>query len=219
MKAKEDLWCMFWWVAHCVRNERNLTMRYQIHKMDLVPAEKRVSVFEQRANEVRQKCHSAGWDYVQIYSTSIWDETLYSAWSDIVATLNPHAASLSTYLTRFARMCNTSEVVLFEKTTLLVISQSKTRGDGRSTSQITAVSEDSPDGAEAWPEDRFAKISQAIKLFRVGCKRLKSEFTSMEIKQHSYTAIFDAFTPKTYILVVSTDEQMGVLLAEDYDAS
>jgi hypothetical protein len=27
----------------------------------------------------------------------------------------------------------------------------------------------------------------------------------MEIKQHTYTAIFDEFTPKTYILIVSTD--------------
>lgn len=31
----------------------------------------------------------------------------------------------------------------------------------------------------------------------------------MEIKQHSYTAVFDAFTPKTYIMVISTDEGLG----------
>lgn len=31
----------------------------------------------------------------------------------------------------------------------------------------------------------------------------------MEVKQHSYTAIFDVFTPKTFILLVSTSDQLG----------
>lgn len=39
-------------------------------------------------------------------------------------------------------------------------------------------------------------------------RRIKSEFSTLEIKQHSYTAILDAFTPKTYILIVSTDRNI-----------
>jgi len=182
-----------------------------IHKMDLISSDKRQSVFEQKAAEVKQKCQIAGFDNVRIFSTSIWDETLYSAWSDIVSTLNPHVASLSLYLSRFANICAASEVVLFERTTMLVISQSSKdkinhqkhhhaleNGNG-------TVSAKEVDSEMNWPEDRFAKISQAIKLFRMGCKRLKSEFSTMEIKQHTYTAILDTFTPKTYILVVSTN--------------
>ena len=175
--------------------------------MDLIPAEKRQSVFEQRASEVRQKCTGAGWYDVRVFPTSIWDETLYSAWSEIVSTLNPHVASLSTYLSRFADVCSASEVILFEKTTMLVISQSSPQ---RPQSQrLESVLEEAKEQEDQWPEDRFAKISQAIKLFRVGCQRLRSEFSSMEIKQHTYTAIFDVFTPKTYILVISSDGQIG----------
>lgn len=92
---------------------------------------------------------------------------------------------------------------------MLVISQSSFSGESQ----------------PSWPEDRFAKISQAIKLFRLGCKyvgsrrerpwaksarrRLRSEFRTMEIKQHGYTAIFDEFTPKSYIMIVSTDSELG----------
>lgn len=36
-------------------------------------------------------------------------------------------------------------------------------------------------------------------------RRLRSEFRTMEIKQHSYTAIFDEFTSKSYIMIVSTN--------------
>ena len=40
----------------------------------------------------------------------------------------------------------------------------------------------------------------------------------MEIKQHTYTAIFDEFTPKTYILIVSTDPGLGKSLFSIEDA-
>lgn len=177
-----------------------------IHKMDLINPDKRQATFNQRAQEVRQKCAAAGLESVRVFPTSIWDETLYSAWSDIVSTLNPHVAALSTYLSRLAELCSATEVVLFERTTMLVISQSS-----RSESNLDAADQHGEHFVSLpsdWPEDRFAKISQAIKLFRVGCKRLKSEFQTMEVKQHSYTAIFDVFTPKTFILLVSTSDQL-----------
>lgn len=131
--------------------------------MDLINADKRQSTFEQFASEIRSKCASAGWhDNVRIFGTSIWDETLYSAWSDIVATLNPHVTALATYLTRFAHVCSAVEVVLFERTTMLVISQSSAPHAQPKDGELV--------GQPDWPEDRFAKISQAIKLFRLGCK-------------------------------------------------
>lgn len=51
---------------------------------------------------------------------------------------------------------------------MLVISQSS-----RSESSLDAADlagEHFVSSPADWPEDRFAKISQAIKLFRVGCK-------------------------------------------------
>lgn len=49
--------------------------------MDLISPDKRQATFDQRAQEVRQKCAAAGWDTVRVFPTSIWDETLYSVCS------------------------------------------------------------------------------------------------------------------------------------------
>ena len=45
------------------------------------------------------------------------------------------------------------------------------------------------------------------------CSRLKSEFETMEVKQQTYTLLFDSFTPKTYVLVISTHQELCERLA------
>lgn len=52
-------------------------VRVLIHKMDLVPPEEYDSVFETKSKEIKKRCQEAGWDRVQIYGTSIWNESLY----------------------------------------------------------------------------------------------------------------------------------------------
>ena len=48
------------------------------------------------------------------YATSIWDETLYKAWSSIVYSLIPNISTLESNLEDFCRICDADEVVLFE---------------------------------------------------------------------------------------------------------
>lgn len=52
--------------------------------------------------------------------TSIWDETLYRAWSQIVHELIPNAVQLEKSLKDFAEVIEADEILLFEKTTFLV---------------------------------------------------------------------------------------------------
>ena len=59
---------------------------------------------------------------VTCFGTSIWDETLYKAWSSIVYALIPNVEILEKNLDKFTRLCEADEVVLFEKATFLVIS-------------------------------------------------------------------------------------------------
>lgn len=54
--------------------------------------------------------------------TSIWDETLYKAWSNIVSILLPNRNQLQQSLKQICTALNANEVVLFEKSTFLVIS-------------------------------------------------------------------------------------------------
>lgn len=60
------------------------------------------------------------------FATSIWDETLYRAWSSIVYSLIPNMDVLEKQLRDFCNICGSDEVVLFERATFLVISHVST---------------------------------------------------------------------------------------------
>lgn len=55
-----------------------------------------------------------------VHGTSIWDETLFRAWSDIVYALVPNMGLLESHLKHFCEITEADEVVLFEKSTFLV---------------------------------------------------------------------------------------------------
>lgn len=63
---------------------------------------------------------------MKCFATSIWDETLYKAWSQIVYSLIPNVDLLETQLKDFSMICGADEVVLFERATFLVISHAST---------------------------------------------------------------------------------------------
>mmetsp|Transcript_6471 Transcript_6471/g.20372 ORF Transcript_6471/g.20372 Transcript_6471/m.20372 type:complete len:167 (-) Transcript_6471:9-509(-) len=90
-----------------------------VHKMDLVKEEIRESVFLQKQASI--VAQTGGRLRLCFFQTSIWDETLYRAWSHIVYSLVPNTAFLEAQLNVFCNMCGADEVVLFESTTFLVI--------------------------------------------------------------------------------------------------
>lgn len=96
-----------------------------VHKMDLVAEEDREAILLDRKRLIADSCTSCGVENFQIYGTSIWDETLYKAWSEIVTNLIPNIRLLETHLNNFCRMCDADEVVLFERATFLVISHAE----------------------------------------------------------------------------------------------
>ena len=103
-----------------------------IHKMDLVAEEDREAILEDRRQLIEESCLSCGVENFQCFGTSIWDETLYKAWSEIVTNLIPNIKLLESHLNKFCRICDADEVVLFERATFLVISQAQgeSNGDG-----------------------------------------------------------------------------------------
>lgn len=96
-----------------------------IHKMDLVAEEDRESILEDRKQLIGKSCMDRGVQNFTCYGTSIWDETLYKAWSEIVTNLIPNISLLETHLQNFTRLCDADEVVLFERATFLVIAHAQ----------------------------------------------------------------------------------------------
>lgn len=88
-----------------------------VHKMDLIAEHRKQSVFEKRKKEIMER---AGKFQLTCFPTSIWEVTLYKAWTEIVSTLIIDMDSLKSSLANFGQACNAEEVILFEKSTFLL---------------------------------------------------------------------------------------------------
>ena len=79
--------------------------------------EKREEIFEKRKKQLEEK---SGNFQIKCYPTSIWEASLYKAWTQIVSELSPNKAKIEKSLKNFAEACEADEVVLFEKNTFLL---------------------------------------------------------------------------------------------------
>lgn len=156
-----------------------------VHKMDLVPEEERDRIFQLRQEDLTRL--SKPLECI-CFRTSIWDETLYKAWSSIVYTLIPNVRQLEANLQQFTDIIDASEVLLFERATFLIISHCQRQ--------------------EHHDVHRFEKVSNIIKQFKLSCSKLAAQFHSMQVRNGRFAAFIDLFTPNTYIMVVMADPSM-----------
>ena len=183
-----------------------------VHKMDLVAEEDREAILEERKQLIEESCANCGVEHFQCFGTSIWDETLYKAWSEIVTNLIPNLSLLETHLNNFCRICDADEVVLFERATFLVIAHAQASSDNSELGDGTLDdNEEQPveEGAVVhinrtphYDAHRFEKISNIVKQFKLSCGKAQSQFQGMEVRNSRFTAFIDAFTTNTYIMVI-----------------
>lgn len=153
-----------------------------VHKMDLVQDDQRDLVFKEREEDLKRLSKPLN---CTCFATSIWDETLYKAWSNIVYQLIPNVQQLESMLANFANIIDADEVLLFERATFLVISHCERKPHS--------------------DVHRFEKISNIIKQFKLSCSKLAATFQSMEVRNSCFSAYIDLFTSNTYIMVVMSD--------------
>ena len=127
-----------------------------IHKMDLIREDMRDDMFNEKMTRIMEATSNNFKDKTQCFRTSIWDETLYKAWSTIVSILLPNINQLKLSLQRFCSTIRANEVVLFEKSTFLMISHF--------------------DAANHEDDHRFEKISNIIKQFKLSCIKTNYQF-------------------------------------------
>ncbi|KAF8965283.1 Gtr1/RagA G protein conserved region-domain-containing protein [Flammula alnicola] len=173
-----------------------------VHKMDLV-REPRYPTFQKKKQELEE---ASGDTAVSVLGTSIYDESLYKAWSNIVHTLIPNAAILSKHLATFAGACNATEVILFERTTFLVIATSSQ--SSQSSSPLSSDTEAS--GETQLDSKRYERTSELIKAFKHSCLRVREEFRSLEMELYDFTAVLDEMTRNTYVMVIVHDPTIEV---------
>jgi len=171
------------------QNSPDASIFVLIHKMDLVSDDDRERAFTERSALIQSRSLQFK---MKCFATSIWDETLYRAWSAIVYSLIPNVALLETQLGDFATIAAADEVVLFERATFLVISN---------YSRLETAHYDS---------HRFERISNIIKQFKLSCSKTQSQLQGMEVRNSQFSAFIDLFTGNTYIMVVMAGDGVRV---------
>lgn len=181
-------------IAHFSKDAKVVCL---IHKMDLVQQDQRDKIFGERELELKQRSLPLN---ISCFQTSIWDETLYKAWSEIVYSLVPNVQLFENSLQRFCNICDATEAILFEKTTFLVISHYTKHSQQQG--QLTKGMSDDID------PHRFEKVSNIIKQFKLSCTNSQTQFQSMMIRNGQTTTFLDTLTPNTYIMVVVADPEV-----------
>ncbi|KAF2140407.1 uncharacterized protein K452DRAFT_360020 [Aplosporella prunicola CBS 121167] len=160
-----------------------------IHKMDLVQARLRLSLFEERADYIRQASMQFGFgDTVEFFATSIWDQSLYKAWTQIIYYLIPNAGVIEALLRQLAEVIDARELILYERTTCLMVTH-VTRGT-ESSNPFT---------------DRFERISSILKTHKqsmAGSKHTSlppshANFAEMQIKTGRFMFFITRLTENT----------------------
>ncbi|CAK1548641.1 unnamed protein product [Leptosia nina] len=156
-----------------------------VHKMDLVAEETREEIFKSREEDLKRLSKPLE---CTCFRTSIWDETLYKAWSSIVYKLIPNVKALESSLKQFAAIVDADEVLLFERATFLVVSHCQRRPHRDA--------------------HRFEKVSNIVKQFKLSCSKLAAQFQSMEVRNSVFAAFIDGFTSNTYVMVEMSDPKI-----------
>lgn len=185
-----------------------------IHKMDLIQSANREAIFEQRVMLVRRKTAEAvaillrqqpspsatppsepdpgGINLdMHLFATSIWDQSLYKAWASIIHDLVPNLGVIETQLASLGVAIDADEILLFERTSFLVVSRWSSREGDRN-----------PYG------DRFERMSNILKSWKHTCSKFTGtprnaeQFSEFEYKMGPTFSMFvTKFTANTYILV------------------
>ena len=130
---------------------------------------------------------------VTCFQTSIWDETLYEAWSAIVYSLIPNISRIESNLKIFCELCNADEVVLFEKSHIF----------GHQSLRQQRYHD----------RHRFEKVSNIIKQFKLSCSKMQfapgtlgggGGVSELQVENSKFNALVTEFTTNTFIMVVTS---------------
>jgi len=169
-----------------------------IHKMDLVQTRLRSQLFEERSSFIREA--SAGYGFgvdakepgekLEFFATSIWDQSLYKAWTQIIYYLIPNANLIESLLRSLLTIISARELILYERTTCLMVTHI-TRGT---------------EGSNPFT-DRFERISSILKTHKQSLARHtlmpvgSANFAELQIKTNSFMFFITRLTENTNLAV------------------
>lgn len=159
-----------------------------IHKMDLIAPNLREDSYNDRVAAIRNK--SDVFDPVP-FATSIWDQSLYKAWAEIIHDLIPNLPEIEKHLKTLGILIEAEEVLLFERASFLVVSH-----------WASEIGQANP------TLDRFERLSNIIKNFKqstskyTGTPKSAEQFCLLELKLSRFCMFIVKFTTNTFLAVI-----------------
>jgi len=159
-----------------------------IHKMDLVVPNQREDIYNERVAQIQSR--SDNFSPIP-FATSIWDQSLYKAWAEIIHDLVPNLSQIEKHLGNLGKLIMAEEVMLFERSSFLVVS-----------SWCSSI------GSENHTPDRFERLSNIIKNFKqstsryTGTPKSAEQFVMMDLKMLNFSMFVVKFTTNTYLAVI-----------------
>lgn len=189
-----------------------------LHKMDLVQIDKRKELFKIMMDKLQGISNPYHFKLVG-FPTSIWDESLYKAWSLIVCSLIRNMSLFNSNLLKLNEVLDTEEIILFEKTTFLVISSTASIQKQMERQNSNSGPKLSNGSLESLDPKRFEKISNIIKTYKQSISKLRTNFQNLVIRGSSGAHFYiDILTDNLFIMIVLKDkdtEQKFVNYHED----
>ncbi|KAK5164633.1 GTP-binding protein gtr1 [Saxophila tyrrhenica] len=169
-----------------------------IHKMDLVPPEEKTAIFQKKSSDIRKACEDEEFlpDQVGFWATSIWDQSLYRAWTQVIYYLVPNASAIENMLSKLADVLDARELMLYERTTCLVVTH------------ISRGSEVKNPFA-----DRFERLSSILKTHKhsmakhTGTMASEVSFAEMQVKTGSFMFFITRLTENTNLAIVIANDE------------
>ncbi|KAL9093632.1 MAG: hypothetical protein Q9159_000161 [Coniocarpon cinnabarinum] len=177
-------------------NSKEAQVFVLLHKMDLVQAHLRGKIFADRSVQVRRQSETFQ-STVVFYATSIWDQSLYRAWTAVIHTLVPNAMALETLMQRLARITDARELILYERTTCLT---------------ITKVTREDEEGNPL--TDRFERLAAILKTHKHSLAKhcrvqtSSAHFAELEIKTGRFMFFACQMTENTNLAVTLPPSEM-----------
>jgi Ras-related GTP-binding protein A/B len=164
-----------------------------VHKMDLVQHEQRERIYDERCRLIAARSEGLS---LETFASSIWDQTLYKAWAGIVHKMVPNLAVIEKFLQAFAKQLHAEEIVLFERSTFLMVTNVFTNAISSGNTH------DNPN------PDRYERISNIMKSYKHTVARntrttpASAGFLLFKIQTPSFNCFLARFTANTYIYLV-----------------
>ncbi|EEQ36363.1 putative GTP-binding protein [Clavispora lusitaniae] len=173
-----------------------------LHKMDLVQIDKREELFAIMMEKLQKISNPFQFKLVG-FSTSIWDESLYKAWSSIVCSLIPNMSLFNSNLLKFNQVLDAEEIILFEKSTFLVISSTASIQKQLQKQHASELA----GSTESLDPKRFEKISNIIKTYKQSISKLRTNFQNLVIRGSNGSHFYiDVLTDNLFIMIVLKDK-------------